>query len=88
VQKVVKGPIHPYVQELMRSIPVPNPRHRWPRESTFGARHETLGKKEGCIFLERCPHPKDRCRDFDPEIVEFETDHFAACHVPEAAPAR
>jgi peptide/nickel transport system ATP-binding protein len=88
VQKVVAGPIHPYVQELMRSIPVPNPRHRWPRDTSFGARQESLGKKAGCIYLERCPHPKDRCRDFDPLIVEFEPGHLAACHAEEPATTR
>jgi peptide/nickel transport system ATP-binding protein len=80
VEKVITRPLHPYVQELMRSIPVPNPRHRWPREKRGEPVVESFGRSAGCIFLERCPHPRAHCRDVAPPLLELEPDHFVACH--------
>lgn len=81
VQKVITNPLHPYSQELLRSIPVPNPRHRWAREAALDSGQESFGRTAGCIFQERCPVPHSRCREVAPEIVEVEPDHFAACYV-------
>ncbi len=83
VEKVVQKPIHPYARELMRSIPVPNPRHRWARQGKTGAAKETFGRRGGCIYADRCPHPKDRCNEVAPLIVEEEPGHLYACHFPE-----
>ncbi len=80
VEKVVNNPLHPYAQELLHSIPVPNPRHRWARDTEFGAAVESFGRTAGCVFRERCPHPGEECIGAEPHILEAEPDHFVACH--------
>ena len=86
VGKVITNPVHPYAQELLRSIPVPNPRHRWGQEAKMGGAPESFGRTTGCVFLERCPSPLPECRGLTPAIIEVEPDHFAACQrVPAGA---
>jgi peptide/nickel transport system ATP-binding protein len=79
VGKVIQNPVHPYAQELLRSIPLPNPRNRWKQETRMGAAPESFGRTTGCVFAERCPNPLPECQSQAPEIVEVEPDHFAAC---------
>lgn len=81
VQKIIRHPLHPYAQELMRSIPVPNPRHRWPREERLEVGQESFGRAVGCIFLERCPHPQENRCNIAPDLIEVEPDHLVACHM-------
>lgn len=87
VEKVIRNPRHPYARELLQSIPVPNPRHRWQREPVAAGTHEaapaaveSLGRAGGCVFLERCPNPQARCREGAPPVVEVEPGHFVACY--------
>jgi len=80
VQKVVNHPLHPYTQELLRSIPVPNPRHRWPRDVRPTVVPESFGRTTGCIFEDRCPYPQSLCSQADPPLFEAESDHFVACY--------
>lgn len=79
VAKVIGNPLHPYARELLRSIPVPNPRHRWKQEKRMSGAPEAFGKQQGCVFLDRCPNPNPECSSSTPAIVELEPDHFVAC---------
>lgn len=79
VSKVIRNPVHPYAQELLRSIPVPNPRHRWRQETRMGSAAESFGRTTGCVFHDRCPNPLPECQGLTPQIVEVEPNHFAAC---------
>ena len=80
VEKVIQNPRHPYVRALMRSVPVPNPDHRWTDTVRLDEVDEILGTRDGCIFHERCPYPVEACRAKVPELVEIEPDHRVACH--------
>lgn len=78
VNDIFANPMHPYTLGLLGSIPklhqvterleaipgvVPNPYHM----------------PTGCRFNPRCDHAKDICREREPELVEYEDGHQAAC---------
>ena len=64
--QIIENPQHPYVQELINSIPVPDPTVK------LGHRHHITGpgddadagpggRSSGCRFYQRCPHRMDNC---------------------------
>ena len=34
----------------------------------------------GCVFHPRCRYAKDVCSQDEPELIEFEPNHFVSCH--------
>jgi oligopeptide/dipeptide ABC transporter ATP-binding protein len=77
---VTKKPHHPYTQALLESIP------RVGRNNIAGLKGEIPSPLEipsGCRFRTRCPFATDLCRDKEPDFVEYEPEHFAACHYAE-----
>ena len=94
-ERVVKDPLHPYTQELIRSIPTPDPNRRW--QEQLDARQVGLHKlREAaagneCIFAGRCPHVMDHCRRHTPLLAPPEDRtgerRQVACflHTPAAA---
>ncbi len=66
--EIIENPRHPYVRELIASIPSPNPKKRW--NSTITLPPEEAGglRTRGCRFLMRCPHESDRCRKAQPPL--------------------
>jgi oligopeptide/dipeptide ABC transporter ATP-binding protein len=69
---IVKDPLHPYTQELISSIPNPNPEQKW----TERLQAERIGLNElrqaktaaGCIYAQRCPRVMTRCRHEHPPL--------------------
>jgi len=69
---IVKDPLHPYTQELISSIPNPNPEKRW----TERLPAERIGLNElrqaktaaGCVYAQRCQQVMDKCRRVDPPL--------------------
>ena len=69
---IVKDPLHPYTQELILSIPNPDPRKKW----TQTLQAERIGLNElrqartaaGCVYAQRCPHVMEKCRHQHPPL--------------------
>jgi peptide/nickel transport system ATP-binding protein len=69
---VINDPLHPYTQELISSIPSPDPRKRW----TERLEADKIGLNElrqartgaGCIYAQRCRHVMEKCRHNDPPL--------------------
>ena len=69
---IVHDPLHPYTQELISSIPNPDPSKKW----TERLQANKIGLNElrqaktgaGCIYAQRCPHVMEKCRHNDPEL--------------------
>jgi peptide/nickel transport system ATP-binding protein len=81
VEKVIGNPLHPYVRELMRSIPIPNPKHRWSEKGRPQDPKEPSDRGDGYIHrFEGCPHPREECNLVAPQLIEIEPNHFVACH--------
>ncbi|HLG21683.1 MAG TPA: hypothetical protein VI382_02620, partial [Candidatus Manganitrophaceae bacterium] len=61
--------LHPYTQELLSAVPIPDPRRR-----RRGAPREKE-KKEA--FSSYCAHQQED----PPQLIEAAPEHFVACHL-------
>jgi len=80
---VIENPKHPYVQQLINSIPVPDPTQRWDTDITLPPEEELRGQVEsGCRFYPRCPDRMERCLVEQPPLYDIDgQDHDAACYL-------
>jgi peptide/nickel transport system ATP-binding protein len=81
--QIVENPKHPYVQELIASIPAPNPHKKW--QSTIKLPPEDtmrLSNPRACRFYPRCPYGADICLQAQPSLYSIhEGSHEAACYL-------
>jgi peptide/nickel transport system ATP-binding protein len=81
--KVIENPKHPYVQMLIESIPVPDPKQKWDTTLTLPSEEE-LRKlvNSGCRYYPRCPFHMDFCLEKQPHLYPIgDEDHQAACYL-------
>jgi oligopeptide/dipeptide ABC transporter ATP-binding protein len=82
VEAVLKEPVHPYLQNLISSIPIPNPEKRWMER--IAIKTEEISYKEieqGCKYLRRCPKAHDCCSKESPSLLSIGPNHYVACHL-------
>ncbi|MDC3415826.1 ABC transporter ATP-binding protein [Aquibacillus salsiterrae] len=79
--KLYNNPVHPYTQALLSAIPVPDPTRKKERVMLTGELPSPVNPPSGCRFHTRCPLAQDICKQVEPEWIEVEENHFAACHV-------
>ncbi len=78
--KIIENPQHPYVQELIGSIPVPDPKIKWDTDIVLPDDEQLRAKVDsGCRFYPRCIHRMDNCLDKNPALYTVDDDHHAAC---------
>ncbi len=79
-RKLYATPLHPYTQALLSAIPLPNPKAHTRRTLLQGDIPSPAEPPPGCTFHTRCPQVRPICKRLQPEWVEVEAEHFAACH--------
>ncbi len=86
-EQVMRAPKHPYTQQLIDSIPQPDPDHAW------GGSHEAVETtvqsapaESGCKFAERCPHVMPACRAAQPPLFRTDAQRAVACFMYNDAP--
>ena len=80
IELVIKNPRHPYTQLLVSSIPHPDPGKRWDEEEVVATAADAGGGRGQCLFVDRCPHAMDVCRDQSPpQVSSWTTRRAAAC---------
>ena len=86
--KVIENPKHPYVQMLIDSIPVPDPKQKWGSHLVLPSEEEMLSHvNTGCRYYPRCPHRMDRCLVKQPPLYHMdESGHQAACYLYDDQP--
>jgi oligopeptide/dipeptide ABC transporter ATP-binding protein len=86
--KVIEHPKHPYVQLLIDSIPVPDPREKWDTSISLPSEEEMrTSVNSGCRFYPRCPRRMGRCLNAQPALYSIDgIDHEAACFLYESTP--
>jgi peptide/nickel transport system ATP-binding protein len=83
---VIERARHPYVQLLLGSIPVPDPRQRWQTDVHIPAEDaQSTDAPAGCLFYSRCVHHMDRCRQSVPPLYRLaeQAGHQCACFLCE-----
>jgi peptide/nickel transport system ATP-binding protein len=74
---VIENPKHPYVQMLIESIPVPDPKMKWDTNLELPVEEEMRGQVDtGCRYYPRCPYHMDRCITNSPPLYSIEDDTF------------
>ena len=86
--EVIDNPKHPYVQELIDSIPVPDPTTRWDLDVSLPDDEQLRSKAEsGCRFYPRCPKRMDHCQSKQPPLYQINgNSHQAACYLYDELP--
>ena len=73
--------LHPYTKALISSIPIPDPSVTRQKVTLQGEIPNPINPPKGCKFNPRCPHAFDACRCVEPELKEYEPNHYVACHL-------
>jgi peptide/nickel transport system ATP-binding protein len=83
--EIIENPKHPYVQELIASIPAPNPKRKWDTDIKLPPEDATrLQRTRGCHFYARCPARMDRCKTEMPPLYSVGGNgHQASCFLYE-----
>jgi oligopeptide/dipeptide ABC transporter ATP-binding protein len=88
IVKVIENPKHPYSQQLIASIPVPDPDERWdslislPDDEQLRAHVES-----GCRLCPPCPQRMDRCLVQQPPLCQiYCMIHQVACYIYDCQP--
>ena len=92
---IVKDPLHPYTQELIGSIPTPDPRKRWTEQLSAEkiGLHKLRDGEAGdeCVFVNRCPQAMPQCSAKTPHLSAVEDrehqDREVACYLYNNVPA-
>ena len=93
-EEVVTAPLHPYTQNLIRSVPVLPNEVASPEEKGNGQATSSMSIAElpsptsppaGCRYHPRCPLAVEQCRVEEPVLREVKSGHFASCHLAESA---
>jgi len=78
---IIESPKHPYVQELIRSIPVPDPDVRWDTDIALPPEDTVRDQTGGCRFYARCTERMTHCREEQPRLRDLEQDRSVACYL-------
>jgi oligopeptide/dipeptide ABC transporter ATP-binding protein len=80
-EDLFKNPLHPYTQALLAAVPIPDPRKRSEKKIPSGEIPSALNPPSGCVFHPRCSRVFGMCSSEIPQLQEYESGHFVACHL-------
>jgi oligopeptide transport system ATP-binding protein len=81
VFRIFENPVHPYTLSLLKSLPRVDSR-RYERLAIIpGSPPDCIHIPAGCPFMPRCGFAIERCGVENPQLVNVEDDHKAACWV-------
>ncbi len=81
VYKIFEHPVHPYTLSLLKSLPRVDSR-RYERLAIIpGSPPDCINMPTGCPFMPRCGYAIERCGVENPQLLNVEEDHKAACWV-------
>ncbi len=79
---LIKNGKHPYLNALINSIPVSDPRDRGKGKNIIKGEVPTpLNLPKGCTFHPRCEKKSDICVEKIPVLKEIGDNHMVACHL-------
>ncbi|WP_299976922.1 ABC transporter ATP-binding protein [Desulfobacula sp.] len=78
-EELYKNPLHPYTNALLAASPIPDPNFQRKIQPLIGDVPSPINPPPGCRFHTRCPKRQDICSQEEPEFIEYDKGHFAAC---------
>ncbi|MHA6616601.1 ABC transporter ATP-binding protein [Pseudonocardia sp. DLS-67] len=85
VDEVFADPRHPYSKGLLDSVPDQGDRSE-PLRSIPGVPPDLHAIPTGCVFQDRCPLVRDRCRAERPPLAPLGSTRRTACFYPDEVP--
>lgn len=82
-EEVIDNPGHPYTQALLAAVAIPEVRVEDKEIPIKGETPSPVNIPKGCRFNPRCPYAFDKCKQAEPELLEFRPRHFASCYLLE-----
>ena len=79
-ERLYEKPLHPYTAALLSAVPLVDPDDTRERIPLEGDVPDPADAPPGCKFHLRCPFVQDRCKTEEPQLIEIEPGHQAACH--------
>ena len=79
-EEILRHPLHPYTEALVSAVPPADPDIKTERIILEGDVPSPANPPSGCVFHPRCRYAQAICSQEEPQLVEVEPDHFAACH--------
>ncbi len=73
--------LHPYTEQLLLAVPVPDPRVKRPKRALQGDVPSPINPPSGCHFHTRCPYAVARCKEETPALREVRPGQLVACHL-------
>jgi oligopeptide/dipeptide ABC transporter ATP-binding protein len=73
-------PLHPYTQALLSAIPIPRIDIQREELILVGDVPSPVDPPAGCRFAGRCIYVQDICRRETPELRQYATQRYVACH--------
>ena len=80
VEAIFRRPLHPYTVGLLNSLPGSGEKKKKRLEAIPGVVPSLLELPGGCRFRDRCPKAAGVCAEAEPELLEKEKGHWAACY--------
>jgi oligopeptide/dipeptide ABC transporter ATP-binding protein len=80
-EEVVRAPLHPYAQALVKAVPVPHVAQSREPLPIKGNVPDAIEPPSGCRFRDRCPYATARCTSEDPALREVAPGRRIACHI-------
>jgi len=80
-KSIYSQPLMPYTKALISAVPIPDPEIEASRRRVVleGDVPSPINTPRGCRFHTRCPYVIDACRVVEPQLVQIQPGHFAAC---------
>jgi peptide/nickel transport system ATP-binding protein len=88
VRDIFHRPAHPYTRKLLECDPARIAEATRSLPTIPGEIPDLANLPSGCIFNDRCDYRIDKCSHSSPTDFEFETDHWARCHLTEGLDAK
>ncbi len=82
-EELFEKPLHPYTQALLSAVPEPDPKVMRSKKRIVlpGEPPSAVNPPPGCRLHPRCPYAMSECKVREPELVEYERNHWVACHL-------
>jgi len=78
-ERLFKGPLHPYTQGLMKSIPKLSGNRQEKLHVIEGTVPSLTQIPSGCNFSTRCAFADEKCRQMEPPMQEVSGEHRVKC---------